>query len=90
MDTTNTRMRRQIDALRQGVDELRRAAHASEQIRIRENADTETARQLARIEAALSRMASGSYGYCKLCGEPVSLSRLERDPAAAICDGCES
>lgn len=39
---------------------------------------------LQKIEAALKRIEDGSYGYCDETGEPISLSRLEARPIAAL------
>lgn len=39
---------------------------------------------LQKIEAALRRIEEGSYGYCDETGEPISLSRLEARPIAAL------
>ena len=39
---------------------------------------------LQKIEAALRRTEDGSYGYCDETGEPISLSRLEARPIAAL------
>ena len=39
---------------------------------------------LQKIEAALRRIEDGSYGYCEETGEPISLSRLEARPIAAL------
>ena len=43
---------------------------------------------LAEIEAALDRMASGSYGLCVDCARPVSADRLDVLPMAALCMPC--
>ncbi|MHA7772781.1 TraR/DksA family transcriptional regulator [Roseibium sp. M-1] len=43
---------------------------------------------IQRIEAALSRLDSGDYGYCVECGEEIAGKRLEVDPAAAFCIRC--
>lgn len=40
---------------------------------------------LQKIESALRRIEDGSYGYCEETGEPISLSRLEARPIAALC-----
>lgn len=45
---------------------------------------------IQRIEAALSRLDSGDYGYCVECGEEISARRLDVDPAAAFCISCAS
>lgn len=44
----------------------------------------------ARIDEAIHRMETGYYGYCVLCGAPISLERLEWDPTTAICGDCAS
>lgn len=46
--------------------------------------------ELVRIEAALARIADGSYGECVSCGEAIAPSRLALDPAIATCIGCAS
>lgn len=45
---------------------------------------------LARIEAALGRIADGSYGWCLRCGEPIPPKRLVLDPSLPTCVGCAS
>jgi len=47
---------------------------------------TERVRQ---IDAALSRIADGSYGICLECGEPIAERRLESIPEAALCTNCQ-
>ncbi len=39
---------------------------------------------IAKIDAALERIADGSYGYCEETGEPISLKRLEARPVATL------
>ena len=39
---------------------------------------------IAKIDAALERVADGSYGYCIETGEPISLKRLEARPIATL------
>jgi DnaK suppressor protein len=43
---------------------------------------------LAEIEAALARLADGSYGICQACGARISAERLAARPAARTCVGC--
>jgi len=48
-------------------------------------------RRQARIVAlrkALERLASGEYGYCEVCGEPIPKGRLEVDATARFCVAC--
>ncbi len=39
---------------------------------------------IAKIDEALERVDSGSYGYCQETNEPISLSRLEARPIATL------
>lgn len=39
---------------------------------------------IAKIDAALTRIEDGSYGYCEETGEPISLKRLEARPIATL------
>lgn len=44
--------------------------------------------ELARIEAALQRIADGEYGCCLVCGEVIDARRLDLDPSLPTCVGC--
>jgi DnaK suppressor protein len=39
---------------------------------------------IAKIDAAISRLDDGSYGYCEETGEPIALKRLEARPIATL------
>jgi DnaK suppressor protein len=39
---------------------------------------------IAKIDQALQRIESGSYGYCEDTGEPIGLRRLEARPIATL------
>lgn len=43
---------------------------------------------LAEIDAALERLADGTYGVCLVCGRPIPAERLEVRPTATTCVGC--
>jgi DnaK suppressor protein len=45
--------------------------------------------EFREIEAALLRIARGSYGVCIDCGEPIDAGRLANTPAAARCHSCQ-
>jgi RNA polymerase-binding protein DksA len=59
-------------------------------------ADTENAetrrdlRELRELEAALERMAEGTYGICTDCGDEIPLERLRVNPGAMRCIRCQS
>ena len=48
--------------------------------------ETDRERKLVRkINAALERIADGSYGFCERTGEEIGLARLEARPIATMC-----
>lgn len=44
-----------------------------------------TREHLAEVDAALARVAAGTYGTCEVCGEPIDPERLEARPTATTC-----
>lgn len=44
--------------------------------------------EMRMIEAALARIADGTFGTCVACGEEISEERLEAVPHAARCRRC--
>lgn len=45
-------------------------------------------RQLGAVDAALTRIADGSYGWCERCGNAIPAGRLAARPTAATCVRC--
>ncbi len=39
---------------------------------------------ISKIEAALSRLDDGTYGFCEETGEPIALKRLDARPIATL------
>jgi DnaK suppressor protein len=39
---------------------------------------------IAKIDAAMSRIDDGTYGYCEETGEPIALKRLDARPIATL------
>jgi DnaK suppressor protein len=39
---------------------------------------------IAKIDAALTRLDEGTYGYCEETGDPISLKRLDARPIATL------
>ena len=54
-------------------------AVASEQMR---------AAEIRKIEATITRLDAGDYGYCVTCGEEVAAKRLLADPIVPTCIQC--
>ncbi len=46
-------------------------------------------RTLGEIEAALSRLAAGRFGWCQHCGAAIAVSRLTEIPQARYCAACD-
>ena len=53
-------------------------------------ADRRRQQELARIDAALARLADGTFGECLTCGEPIAPKRLHADPTVPVCIDCAS
>lgn len=70
------------------------SADAGEQVVELENAEVldalarEAREQLSRVERALERLETGTYGLCAGCGEPIESARLNHQPAAVRCRDC--
>lgn len=47
-------------------------------------------RELREVEAALARMADGTYGECADCGQDIGFARLQAYPTAARCIRCQT
>lgn len=47
-----------------------------------------TREQLRELDAADHRLATGGYGRCERCGEPIGDERLGALPAARLCVRC--
>jgi DnaK suppressor protein len=44
--------------------------------------------EITKIDAALSRMDEGEFGFCLVCGDSIPEKRLDLDPTIAVCVGC--
>jgi DnaK suppressor protein len=45
---------------------------------------------IEEIDAALAKIAAGTYGFCESCGRPIPTARLEALPHARLCVSCKS
>ncbi len=67
---------------------------SAEQAQERENDEVvdaignETAQSIRAVQAALERIAAGTYGICGACGEPIAPARLRAVPEATRCVNC--
>lgn len=61
-----------------------------EQDEVLEDLGNSAGEELRMIEAALSRVAEGEYGFCVKCGTQISEERLDVLPATPFCRNCAS
>jgi len=65
-------------------DEADRAAYEEESRLALRIVDRER-RLLPKIEAAIKRISTGDYGFCRESGEPIGIPRLLARPTAELC-----
>lgn len=51
--------------------------------------DERESAELVAIDAALQRVADGSYGLCTDCGQSIATARLHANPVAIRCVACQ-
>lgn len=78
----------EADAERAPEQDAEERAQQAENDEVLEHFGTSGARERAAIDAALTRIAEGTYGYCTRCGEPIGDERLEALPATPFCRAC--
>ena len=76
------------EALRRSHDPSGTGAYAPTEVIPEAVIADKIARELAEVDAALGRIAEGSYGTCSACGGPLGLQRLRAIPEARFCLGC--
>ncbi|MDA8388171.1 MAG: TraR/DksA C4-type zinc finger protein [Nitrospiraceae bacterium] len=47
-------------------------------------------RLLKKIEEAIDRIESGTFGICEICGEPIDVNRLVARPVTTMCIACKT
>ena len=78
-----------VELDQQAVGRLSRMDALQNQAMARANA-TRRKTERARLQAALSRIDEGEFGYCGDCGDAIAPARLRLDPAATRCVDCAS
>lgn len=63
---------------------------AIQQQKLAESNQRSAKRRLRLVEAALAALASGDYGACVECEEPIAYPRLKAAPEARLCIECQS
>ena len=63
-------------------------ATESEFDEVYESQGREGLKEIAAIDAALDRIANEEFGICTVCGNEISVERLDAVPHAAMCRNC--
>lgn len=69
-------------------EDLEEQATEREDDEVLEDLGAAGTREIRMIEAALDRVANGSYGICASCGEAIAEERLDAVPATPLCADC--
>ena len=69
-------------------EDLEEQATEREDDEVLEDLGAASVREIRMIEAALDRIADGSYGVCSNCGATISEARLDTLPATPFCSEC--
>ena len=80
------KIEKDLDTLKSG-DSADRAIER-ENDEVLEEFGTTGLKELQAIDAALDRIAAGTFGVCAKCGEAISPARLAAVPHAALCEEC--
>lgn len=80
------RIEKDLDTLKS--DDSGERAIERENDEVLEEFGTTGLKELAAIDAALDRIAAGTFGICAKCGKPISPARLAAVPHAALCEAC--
>jgi DnaK suppressor protein len=99
-EALKTELEERLAALQSRLASIKKDATSShsgdsaEQAQERENDEVvdaignETAQSIHVIQAALERIAAGTYGACDSCGKDIGHARLEAVPEATRCVSC--
>ncbi len=72
------------DILREARETLEDRASSETDRAIELRARDRQRKLISKIDAALSRIDEGTYGFCEETGEPISLKRLDARPIATL------
>lgn len=77
-----------VEAEAAAGEETRDLAEQREQSDIRARLGDREQLELNEVDAALARIAAGTYGHCETCGKAIGRQRLRAVPEARFCIGC--
>jgi DnaK suppressor protein len=80
------RMNQKEDTFADPSDRASWESEASRDLRIRDR----ERKLVEKIDAALRRIADGTFGECEECGEMISVGRLRARPVTTLCIQCKA
>jgi len=72
-----------------GTASLERQADEVEEYTTRLPLERSLENKLAAVNAAIGKIAKGTYGKCEKCGKSIPLERMEISPEAIFCVDCQ-
>jgi RNA polymerase-binding transcription factor DksA len=78
----------QLDELRAATGNASTPALDEPRLQVAAAMSTAAIRALADIDAALHRLAAGSYGRCEVCDRSIPIEQLESVPMISRCVHC--
>jgi DnaK suppressor protein len=93
LEARRAELTRRVDALEDELEsptpeEPDEQAIDIEQDEVREDLGDAAVREIRMIDAALDRIAKGTYGICTNCGNEIAEARLDAVPATPLCAEC--
>ncbi len=79
---------RETTAAGERESEIEESAQIDRITRLKHQLDERGQMMIREIEAALNRVASGTYGLCRRCKEEIAAARLRVLPTATLCIDC--
>lgn len=74
--------------LEEQESELEESAQKDRITRLTSRLKERDRQKIREIDAALDRMAAGTYGKCERCGQEIRIDRLHALPTTTLCIGC--
>ena len=79
---------RETTAVDERESEIEESAQIDRITQLKNRLDERGQIMIREIEAAMGRVASGTYGLCRGCGETIAAPRLRVLPTASFCIDC--
>jgi DnaK suppressor protein len=79
-----------LDATLRVSDDMADYAHAAHTQEVARTVGNGNRNELTDVLEAIRKIATGDYGTCEMCGDPISRARLLAIPSARHCVGCQS